>query len=276
MSENVLRFLYRTAPGRLLLKPLTARGLSAVCGRFLDSSASRVLIPGFIRRANINLEDYETRTFSSFNDCFTRRIRPALRPVDPDPGTLIAPCDGRLTAWPIAADTVVPVKQSAYSIARLLGDPALAGNYAGGWCLVFRLCVEDYHRYAYFDSGVKGENVFLPGRLHTVRPVALEQVPVFTENCREYTIIRSEGFGRAVQMEVGAMLVGRIRNNHGPGPCVRGQEKGRFLYGGSTVILLLEPNRAEIAPDILQNSRRGVETPVKLGQAIGTAAGRQG
>ncbi len=271
MAGLLLRFLYHTAPGRLLLKPLTARGLSVACGRFLDSRASRVLIPGFVRRAGIDLADYESSTFACFNDCFTRRIRPELRPIAPDRRDLIAPCDGKLTVWPIEADTVIPVKQSQYSVSRLLGDEALARTFEGGWCLVFRLCVEDYHRYCYFDSGAKGENIFLPGRLHTVRPIALAKVPVFTENCRAYTVIRSETFGQAVQMEVGAMLVGRIQNHDGPGPCVRGAEKGYFSYGGSTILLLLPPGRAEIRPEILANSGTGVETPVKLGQTVGRA-----
>ena len=136
---------------------------------------------------------------------------------------------------------------------------------------MFRLCVTHYHRYCYPASGVKGDNVFLKGRLHTVRPIALEACPVFTENCREYTVIDTEQFGSVLQMEVGAMLVGKILNHHGAGPITRGQEKGMFLYGGSTVILLLEKGRATLAPHLLEASLCGEEVPVQMGQPIGKA-----
>ena len=116
-----------------------------------------------------------------------------------------------------------------------------------------------------------GENIFIPGKLHTVRPIALESLPVFTENCREYTVIESDNFGKAVQLEVGALLVGKIRNHRGPGAVVRGEEKGMFLFGGSTVILLLTKDSVRINSDIAEASRRGLEYPVKLGQAIGSS-----
>ena len=141
----------------------------------------------------------------------------------------------------------------------------------GGAALVFRLCVDNYHRYCYVDSGVKGRNVHIPGILHTVRPIALESVPVFVRNTREYTVIDSESFGRLVQMEVGALLVGRIRNLHGPGRVRRGQEKGCFLYGGSTVIVLLRKNAAAVDEVYIKNTQDGVETPVRYGQRIGRA-----
>ena len=75
-ESAALRFLYHTAPGRLLLKPLCSRGLSRLCGRFLDAKASRLLVGPFIRRHNIVLSEYQQREFKSFNDFFTREIRP--------------------------------------------------------------------------------------------------------------------------------------------------------------------------------------------------------
>ena len=186
-----------------------------------------------------------------------------------DPSALIAPCDGLLSAYRVSADTVIPVKQSRYTISSLLGGDGSSENYQNGICLVFRLCVDHYHRYCYIDNGVKGENVFLPGKLHTVRPVALEKFPVFAQNCREYTAIKTENFGDIVQMEVGAMLVGKIKNYHGPGNVRRGEEKGLFLYGGSTVIILLEEGHAHLPEELYQAAGNRIETPVKLGQRIG-------
>lgn len=88
----------------------------------------------------------------------------------------------------------------------------------------------------------------IQGRLHTVRPVALEQRRVFCENCREYTVLESKHFGRAIQMEVGALMVGRICNYHQTRNVRRGEEKGRFEFGGSTVILLLQKNAVRPEP----------------------------
>lgn len=267
-----LDFLYGTAAGRALLRPLTARALSRAAGKLLDTSASRAMIPLFVRRAGIDTEEYDLSGVRSFNDFFRRPLKAGRRTIDEDPSALIAPCDGLLTAVPITRDTVLSVKQSRWTVSRLLNDGALAREFENGVCLIFRLCVDNYHRYAWFDSGTKGKNVFLPGKLHTVRPVALEKEPVFTENCREYTVVESEHFGRAVQAEIGAMLVGRIVNHEpGPGAVRRGEEKGFFEYGGSTVLLLLGEGAAQIREDILRASKDGRETPVRLGERIGSA-----
>ncbi len=270
-NERTLRFLYHTRPGRMLLKPLTCRPVSKVSGRFLDSRMSKPLIRPFVRKNNIDLRDFYADNFRCFNDCFTRRIREPLRPIDHRPESFISPCDGLLSVYPIQGDTVVPVKQSRYTLADLLDDKALAARYRDGLCLVFRLCVDHYHRYCYVDDGHKGDNRFLPGRLHTVRPVALAAGPVFTQNCREVTVLHTRRFGPVAQVEVGAMLVGKIHNHHGAGPIRRGQEKGMFLYGGSTVVLLVEKGRVRLDPTLLEASRHGKETPVRMGETLGVA-----
>ena len=268
---GTLEFLYKTAAGRALLKPLVGRGVSRFSGALLDTGASRMLIGPFIRRAGIDTADYDLTRIHSFNDFFCRPLKPGRRSVDMDPDALIAPCDGLLTAVSIRNDTVLHVKQSRWSLSRMLGDAALASEFEGGVCLVFRLCVDNYHRYIYFDSGEKAKNVFLPGALHTVRPVALEEIPVFAENCREYTVIDTDSFGRSVQAEIGAMLVGRIVNNEpGPARVCRGEEKGRFEYGGSTILVLLRKDAACLREDIPSASARGIEIPVRLGERIGT------
>ena len=133
---------------------------------------------------------------------------------------------------------------------------------------MFRLCVDHYHRYSYVDSGKKSGNRLIPGVLHTVRPIALRALPVFTENSREYTLIRTPRLGTLLQMEVGAMLVGRIVNHHDACTVTRGDEKGFFQYGGSTVIVLVEKDRITVREDLLTHSTNGTETPVKLGEVL--------
>lgn len=271
LHMTILEFLYNTVPGRFLLKPLTGPRLSRICGHFLDSELSSFLIQPFVKQNAIQLSDYETTDIKSFNDFFSRKIKQGKRPIDMEENHLIAPCDGLLSVWKIKENTVFPVKQSHYTISSLLHSKKLAQRYHGGYCLVYRLCVNHYHRYCYVDSGQKSRNFFIPGRLHTVRPVALREVPVFTENSREYTLIRTEKFGTVVQMEVGAMLVGRIVNHEEKGSTIRGKEKGYFQYGGSTIIVLIEPEQVQIREDILQSSALAKEVPVKMGEVIGHA-----
>ncbi len=265
-----LHFLYKTGFGRLLLRPLISRPISELFGTFLDSGISKGLIGPFAKKNHIVLGDYLLDDIKCFNDFFCRKIKKERRPISEDPKDLIAPCDGLLSVYQIKEGTVLSVKQSKFKISRLLQDKDLADEFEGGYALVFRLCVEHYHRYVYFDSGKQGENRKIPGVYHTVRPVALEEYPVYVENTREYTVIDTDHFGKAVQMEVGAMLVGRIVNDHlSSGRVTRGQEKGHFAYGGSTVIILLSAKKAILRPDILKNLDRNREIPVIMGEVIG-------
>ena len=142
---------------------------------------------------------------------FRRKIKAGKRVFDTEPEHLCAPCDGLLSVWNIQKDTVIPVKQSVYTVERLLQDAQLASEYEDGLCLVFRLCVNHYHRYAYVDSGKKGANIFIPGVLHTVRPIALETLPVFTENCREYTVIENPVFGKGWRTDILIMVGNKER-----------------------------------------------------------------
>ena len=152
---DMLQFLYDTAPGRALLFPLSSRGLSKLCGRFLDSGLSKPLIKGFIRKAGIDTEEYVMDGFTCFNDCFSRHVKEGRRPIEMDPSCMIAPSDGLLSVWEIKEDTVLPLKQSSYTVKSLLRDSRLAKRYEGGLCLVYRLCVNHYHRYGYVESGRK-------------------------------------------------------------------------------------------------------------------------
>ena len=270
-QDRILAALYGCAAGRLLLKPLTAPWLSKLAGRFLSTKASKIFIEPFIRNNVINMLEYERVEYGSFNDFFSRRIRPGARPVDMDPEHLISPADSKLTALPITENGRFTLKHTEYTVGSLLKDPALAAEYVDGWALIFRLTVDDYHRYCYAFDAEKGENVVIPVRLHTVNPIANDFFPIYKENAREYTILRTERFGDVIAMEVGALLVGKIVNHHGAATVRRGQEKGYFQFGGSTVVLLLKKDTAVLDSDILENSRQGIETVVKFGEKIGAA-----
>jgi len=271
-----LRFLYGKSAGRGLLKLAASRPVSQLAGRFMDSPLSRPLIRPFVSRNGIRMADYVPLRYACFNDFFCRPIRKELRPVPQEDTAFMAPCDGYLSAYRITDGLVLPIKQSSYTIPELLGGDAAAEAFRDGVCLVFRLCVQHYHRYAYVDAGKISGRRFLPGELHTVRPIALAALPVFTRNCREYMLMDTAHFGRLCQVEVGAMLVGRIENYKGAGVSFRrGEEKGRFLYGGSTVVLLLEKERVQLDETIFDNTAKGLETPVRMGEVLGKAYARE-
>lgn len=266
-----LRFLYQTALGRLLLKPLVSPCISKLAGAFMSSPLSRPLIGRFVKKNGICLSDYEDARYRSFNDCFTRRIRAEKRPIPMEKEAFIAPCDALLSAYPIKKDSVFRVKGSDYSVKGLLGgDETLAKKYEGGTALVFRLCVHHYHRYIYLDGGKKGDNVFIEGKLHTVRPIALESFPVFVQNAREYTVMETENFGTVTQIEVGALLVGKIKNNHREHTFTRGEEKGMFLYGGSTIIVLTEKDAVLFDGRFFAATEENEEIEVRMGDTLGT------
>lgn len=268
-QDKILEFLYDTVFGRCILKVLTMPMLSEIVGKFMDSELSKPLIKPFIRKNNINLSEYYTDNIKSYNDFFTRKIRPEMRKIDKNPESLISPCDSKLSVYNINPDSVFRIKGSDYSIYDMIKNSELAKKFEGGICLIFRLEVTDYHRYCYFDSGRKSNNVHIRGVLHTVNPIAFRRYNVYKQNSREYTLLHTENFGDAVQIEVGAMMVGKIQNHHGKCRFSRGQEKGMFLFGGSTIVLLLQKDKALIDDDIVRNTKNGFETIVKYGEKIG-------
>ena len=270
-QDRLLSALYGNAFGRILLKPLTASWLSRFAGWFLSTRASKVFIRPFIKKNRIDMSQFEPVEYASYNDFFSRCIRPEARPIDMEPRHLISPADSKLTALPITESGRFTLKHTRYTVGSLLKNPSLAAEFVGGWALIFRLTVDDYHRYCYVFDAEKGENIRIPGRLHTVNPIANDFFPIYKENTREYTILRTREFGEVIAMEVGALLVGRIVNHHGIAAVKRGQEKGYFQFGGSTVVLLLKKDTAVLDDDILENSQNGIETLVKFGEKIGIA-----
>ena len=265
----MINFLYTTIIGRFLLKLLIRPVLSKIAGSMIRSPASRLFIKGFIERNNIDMNDYKTVEFKSFDDFFIREIKEGLRPFPGNDSDLLSPCDGKLTIYPITPDSVFTVKRSRYSVRDLLQESGLADEFSGGVCLVFRLTPDDYHRYCYIDDGEVMIRMVIPGVLHTVQPIACETLDVYCQNSREYEVLETKNFGKIVQMEVGAFFVGKITNHNQNRTFKRSDEKGMFQFGGSTVILLLKKDTVAIDSEILDKSANGAETVIKMGSRIG-------
>lgn len=274
-QDKLLRWMYNHRLGRAVLKVLVRPCISKAGGRLLDSKWSTCLIAPFIRHNHIDLSCCAEQEYKSYNAFFTRQIKPEYRPLKGNERTLISPCDGKLSVYPIVHDrngkSRFRIKDTAYTVQSLLRSKRLAEYYDGGFACIFRLTVDDYHRYCYIDEGQKSKNIHIPGIFHTVNPAANDTVPIYKENTREYSLLKSRHFKTVLMMEVGALMVGRIRNYHGACNVKRGQEKGRFEFGGSTVVLLLKKDTVYIDKKILENTQRGYETVVKLGEKIGQA-----
>jgi phosphatidylserine decarboxylase len=267
-EDWILRFFYQTVPGRGLLKVATRPLVSKLGGAVLDAPPSRHGVGPFIRRHGMDMSRFCPREYRSFNDFFTRRLR--NNPFPPEDAPLLrAPCDGKLSLYPVGAATSFSVKHTRYRLAELLEDSKLAAAYSGGFCAVFRLTPEDFHRYHFVDDGVIWRHRAIPGVLHTVRPLAHAGEPVFLRNAREVTVLDTAHFGRVTQIEVGALLVGKICNHQYTGAFRRGEEKGFFAFGGSTVILLFEPDTVRWDSGVLQATAGGRECPLRVGTVLG-------
>lgn len=265
-----IRFLYNTVPGRMVLKLLVKPGASKAVYYYMDSPLSKWMIGNYIKKYSIDMGLYEEKKYRSFNDFFVRQKK--VIPKIEDERTLISPCDGYLSVYRIGSDAKFNVKHADYNMQALLENKAIADRYQGGLCMIYRLAPHNYHRYIYTDSGEIRHKRRIEGELHCVRPMVCEKLPVYIRNSREYTVISSDNFGCLVQMEVGALFVGRICNHERAGRVERYEEKGYFEFGGSTIIMLMEKGKARLRGEIAKNIGTGKETEVKAGEAVGIKA----
>ncbi len=269
-QDKFLADAYASPVGRSLMKFLSNPLFSQLGRIIMNSRFSTCAIMKFAEKNNIDLSEYEERKFCSFNDFFTRKIKNGKRFVTKDDTILVSPSDGKVSAYEITNSSEFVVKNSVYSVKSLLRDSKLAERYIGGTALIIRLSVDDYHRYIYPCNGLKSHNRKIKGLLHTVNPVVSKYLPVYKENSREYCMIRSDNFGDVIQMEVGALMVGKITNaDMNKCRIYRGGEKGYFEFGGSTIILLLEKDKVRVCDDLFENTKKGYETKVKQGEALG-------
>jgi phosphatidylserine decarboxylase len=273
-----LDILYSTGRGRLGLELLVKRKIySAATGFFCDRRISRRSIAGFVKSFSIDLSECTNtiEEFRSFNDFFSRRLKPSARNFDLSEEFLLSPGDGRLQAWEgIDAEKLLQVKGMCYSLKELLQDDLLAGEYSGGTYLILRLCPVDYHRFHFFDSGECGVSKRVRGEYYSVNPVALRSIPeIFCRNKREYAVFSSDHFGEVLFVEVGATSVGSVVQTYTPGKRVsKGMEKGYFKFGGSTILLFFKRDRVKIDNEIIRQTANGFETRIFAGDIIGRQA----
>ena len=267
---------YGTPSGRRIARLLLCRRpLSRLYGWLQTRPRSRAKIRAFVSQYRIDLAEAVVPPggFASFNDFFIRRLQPGARPVSDDPSDFISPADSRLQVYPIRQGFSMEVKGLHMTLPRLLDQDNLESRYQGGLCLCFRLAPCDYHRFGYPSRGVQGQVHSVGGLFHSVSPLAMRHKPdVLATNFRQWCFVQTELWGALIQVEVGAMMVGSIvQHNPGGARCQRAEEKGYFQFGGSTVLVIVEPGRLRVDDDILAQSERGIETLVQYGETVGKA-----
>lgn len=280
-GESYLRWIYGNPLGRLTLETIVKRGwFSHWYGWRMDRRSSRRKIRPFIRNYGLDestflksVDDYE-----SFNDFFSRQLKPEARPVDSSPETAVFPADGRHLALPnVGRSDTFFVKGQVFDLKALLRDAALAEKYAEGTLILSRLCPVDYHRFHFPCAGVPDAPCVSPrllnGPLYSVSPIALRnRLSILWENKRYLTILHSENFGDVLILEIGATCVGSVVHTHVPGQYTpKGGEKGYFRFGGSSVITIFEPGRIQLAEDLLANSAQGKELYAHVGDVMGSS-----
>lgn len=274
-GERYLNWVYSSPIGMSLLESVVKKKMfSSLYGWYLDTGISKKKVKNFINEFSLDMsiaEKTETE-FNSFNDFFYRKLKPAARPVDMSKNSVVSLGDGKLYAYEnIDLNKLVQVKGFTYSLRELIKDEKTAEKYSKGTCLILRLCPTDYHRFHFIDSGICEDTIKIKGSYYSVNPVALQKVEkLFCENKREWSTFHSDNFGDILYVEVGATCVGSIIQTYTPNKRVtKGDEKGYFKFGGSTVILFFEQNKIKIDKDIIDQTNLGIETYVIMGEKIG-------
>jgi phosphatidylserine decarboxylase len=222
----------------------------------------------------------QKQEFNSFNDFFTRKLKNTARPVDTNSTVAVSPADGKILAYANISNSDFIIKGYRFDLFSFLNNARLAQKYRDGTLVIIRLAPFDYHRFHFPISGRVSPVTRIDGDYYSVSPLALRKMTeIFCLNKREFTILSNPMFGDVVMTEVGATLAGSIIQTYTGNLAKKGEEKGYFKFGGSTVVLLFEKNKIRIDEDILSNTLKGYETGIREGERIGvsqrTEDGRQ-
>lgn len=269
----LLRFLYNNFFGSLLRKGLTQKWFSALVGCYCNTSMSKFHIPAFIEEHGIDMNQAEKNSseFSSFNDFFTRRLKPDARPIDTEPNHIISPADGNILVFEHSnAAMRFPIKQSIFNLEQFLGDEKLAKNFEGGTIIIFRLAPHHYHRFHFPIDCIPSKAHIIHGRYESVNPVVYYTgIQPLTENERHLTLLETSSCGTIAMVSVGALCVGKIIETYKPDTLnAKGQEAGYFSFGGSTLVLIFKRNMISVNPEIIARSAQEKETPITMGAYI--------
>ena len=275
-GEQWLRFILFNPFGKIALHTVAKRAwFSRWYGWRMSRPGSAARVRPFIEQYGIAEDEHvkAADAFTSFNDFFYRKLKPASRPVDAAADSAVFPADGRHLGFAKASEVErVYVKGQRFDLGRLLGDDELAAQFADGAAVFSRLCPVDYHRFHFSVAGEPGNARLINGPLYSVNPLALrDRLAILWENKRYITEIETEQLGRVLMLEIGATNVGSVHHTFVPTRSVeKGEEKGYFAFGGSATLTLFEPGRVQLAEDLLEQSAQQRELYAKVGDRMGT------
>lgn len=270
-GEKWLDWLYHNPVGEASLWIIAKRKIvTSIYGDKMDEQSSAAKIQPFIKEYEVDISIAQKQNFSSFNDFFTRKLKPESRPIIADSLAVASPADGKILAFTNVNNSDFYIKGFRFNVQSFLNNPDLAKKYEDGAMIVFRLAPPDYHRYHFPVSGTtSSSNTKIDGDYYSVNPLALrKKAEIFWLNKREYGIIKSADFGDVVMVEVGATMVGSMIQTYSGTTVKKAEEKGYFKFGGSTVVLLFEKDHINIDSDLLINTSKGLETTIKMGEKI--------
>lgn len=270
-GEQWLNWLYHNPVGEATLWAIAKRKIvSSVYGDMMEKPSSSDKIQPFIEEYGVDISIAQEQNFNSFNEFFIRKLKPQARPIIQDSLAVASPADGKVLAYENINNSDFYIKGVRFNVESFLNNSELAKKYKNGSMIVFRLAPPDYHRYHFPVSGkVPQANTKIDGDYYSVNPLALrEKAEIFWLNKREYGIIESPVFGNVVMVEVGATMVGSMLQSYSGTSIKKGDEKGYFKFGGSTVVLLFEKDKIQIDQDLLLNTSNSLETTIKMGEQI--------
>ncbi|MEZ5275480.1 MAG: archaetidylserine decarboxylase [Opitutaceae bacterium] len=273
-GDRWLRWTYETLPGRLTLWAAVRRAwFSRWYGRRMSRPASRGKVASFISEYGLDVSEFADApdSFRTFNEFFFRRLKPEVRPIDPDPSAVVFPADGRHLVFPdLDAASGFYAKDQSLDLERLVPEATVAEAFRGGSISISRLCPVDYHRFHFPVSGRIRQTGMVDGSLYSVNPVALRRsLDYLVRNKREWTLIESPHHGKVLMIEIGATCVGSIVQTFDPSvPVPKGGEKGYFAFGGSCVVTLFERGRIRFDRDLVEQSADRVEVYAKMGERM--------
>jgi len=279
-GDSAIKFVYDNPIGQVFAPLVASKLVSQLYGSYQDWTASANKVPPFVEKFDIDLSIYKAGSVASdkkedsyktFNEFFIREFEPNQRTFIHNEDKMPAFSEARYFGHAEVNQAVkVPVKGVLLQANDLLGDSKWSDTFAGGPLLIARLCPVDYHRYHYPLSGKTLDSFQIKGEYHSVNPLALKAKPeILIKNERRASILETEKFGKLAYIEVGAAMVGKIIQSHDEAtPHAQGDEKGYFLFGGSTVIMLGEKGKWQPSEDIISNTKTGIETYLHLGQEV--------
>ena len=276
-GEKYLKFLYYNPFGELPLNMVVKKKfLTQRYGKLMDKPESVKRIPDFIKEVGINIDEAKKSVseFTSFNDFFYRELKPGARTIDTNDNVIVSPADGKVLVFEnIDNDKKFYIKGDQFTLEEFFQDKSLAEKFQDGVFMIIRLAPVDYHRFHFPADGIIGASHLIEGSYYSVSTHAIRKnFRIFCENKREYSILKTEKFGDIAMIEIGATMVGGIKQTYEVDSCVKkGQEKGYFYFGGSTCVLVFEKGKVKIDQDLIDNTKKGIETKVYMGEKIGVA-----